>query len=193
MRYAVDTERRTTDVATHMFRWAQSADTVKTFLMICYVEETWIKSIDAGHHRVESLPACWMQAKSNIKRGWEQGLIPVTFDSYHKHREAKVSRGKTDLVAPERESKPQPGVAQLIEDGVVIDAKAGIPDDLRHIERLIRPLNQLSRARVIKSMTDIARKARLDHDGNIEQGQRRAANDPRNKAKSLFPGLKQTG
>jgi hypothetical protein len=183
-----------------MFRWAQQADTVKTFLMICYVEETWVKSIDAGHHRVDVLPPCWMQAKSNIKRGWEQGLIPVTYDSYHAHREAKVKVGKTALAQPERDAPLVPGVAELIETGVVVDGKAAVPDDLREIEQLIRPLNQLARARVIKSMTETAQTARDDHDANIAEGKRRgakdrarAANDPRNQRRDLFPGLKQSG
>lgn len=192
MRYAVDVDRRSGDVRTQMFGWAQQQATCKEFLLKCFVEEQWVKSIAAGDSRVESLPACWTQAKSDIKRAWEQGFEPRNFESASQHRDAKLRRGKgVAATKQERERKPESGVAQLIDDGVLIDAKAMLPDDLRHIARLIRPLNQLSRARVVKSMTAMARKARLDHDGNTYQGQQRATNDPRNKG--LFPGIAKNG
>lgn len=49
---------------------------VELFLTACKQEEIYIKSDSAGSNKVDRIPACWQQAKSNIKQAAEFGLSP---------------------------------------------------------------------------------------------------------------------
>lgn len=88
------------NVAGHLFDFAKKTGNKDKFLDACALEETWVKSSDAGDARVTKLPKCWQQAKSDIKGAWERGCDPKNYPTYSKMKAAKVEAGKADKPKP---------------------------------------------------------------------------------------------
>jgi hypothetical protein len=181
MRYAVDVDRRADDVASLMFRWAQDCNTVLQFTAKCTTEERWVKSVQAGDRRVDKLPVCWTQAKSDIKCAWEQGHAPADHKSHWTQRQAKLKHGKalnTGQVTPDKASReaghPDTTRDEALATGEVVDGKAAIPDDFLHAIAAVAPLSAQHRAKFIKRMNNMANQFRAEH----EQRKRRPANAP---------------
>lgn len=113
VQYEQFTSMLETNVAGHLFDFAKKADNKDKFLDACALEETWVKSSDAGDARVTKLPKCWTQAKSDIKQAWERGCEPKSYPTYSKLKAAKVEVGKADK--PKAAPKPvadKPGRAK---------------------------------------------------------------------------------
>lgn len=65
------------------------------FLSLLKDEESFIKSAEAGNNRVETLPRCWTQAKSNIKAALEYGINLADYASESALRKAVIkARGQ---------------------------------------------------------------------------------------------------
>ena len=191
MHQAVDLQRKGDNLAANMLTLAQKCDSVEEFLAKCEETEAWIKSPSADRMRVTTLPDVWMQAKSDIKRGWELGLNVKGYNSVSKLRKdkaeaaSKVKDQRTGEPRMERDATPVTTVEQALEDGSVVDSKAVVPADLVELVGYLRPLSELARASAVKKLTDIAKgyhQSHLDNAGKHRQGQdarqrwRKAAN-----------------
>jgi hypothetical protein len=181
MKGFVDNARVATNLADSMFRLAKECKDVAEFLNNCKVQEDWVVSPEACQSRVYQIPAHWTQAKSNIKRGMELGLNPNDYPSLSKFRKAKARAGKggEGVVHESRpklklKDKPEPRHVVEVASEPRQERDTG-PSDLAEIAELLAPLNQLSRARAIKELTDCAKKHRMLHDGNQAEGERRKA------------------
>lgn len=88
------------NISTRMFAVAKQFTRNGSFDLIawlhwCELEEEYIKSDSAGDNKVDKLPRCWVQAKSNIKQGAEKfGLSPLDYESESAYRTAKNEAGK---------------------------------------------------------------------------------------------------
>jgi hypothetical protein len=73
---------------------SQNGD-LDVFLSWAESEETYIKSDGAGEMKVDSLPRCWVQAKSDIKNGVNKhGLNPASFETDSEYQIALNSARK---------------------------------------------------------------------------------------------------
>lgn len=178
MRGYVEQVRAVSNLGDSMFRLAKECLNVSEFLNNCKLEEDWVCSPEAGQSRMSTIPVYWGQAKSNIKRGMEQGLIPSDYPSLSKFRKAKAAinkeKGTVRTTNSRRVHEPQAHVKMAATTEPREERDTG-PSDLAEIAELIAPLNRLSRARAIKELTEVATKHRGYHDGNKEEGERRMA------------------
>lgn len=62
------------------------------FLGACYKEETWARDAKGG--KMEAIPVCWTQAKSNIKAGVVENLSIKGFNTVSSLRKAIVEKRK---------------------------------------------------------------------------------------------------
>lgn len=185
---AINAERSVGGVCNDLFMLARRCSNVTEFLAKCESEEAWAQSAEAGQSRVDEIPTCWTQAKSDIKAAMNQGHNLNNFPSYSKMKAAKVETNRarqgnpgTNKASPaagphrEREGVVVQSVDDAIKAGIVVDAKSTelLPPDLRDLIKYLRPLPELSRAKVVK---DITRMAKTVHDTYFQskaEGERR--------------------
>lgn len=65
------------------------------FNAACKEHMAWLKSDEAGKHKVDKIPRCFVQAKSDIIGAMKEGLKPQDFQSYSKLKEAKIETRKS--------------------------------------------------------------------------------------------------
>lgn len=196
-------------IAEHLHGFAKKAKDLDAFLNACTAEEEWIKTADAGELRIEKLPKCWSQAKSDIKGAWKRGINPNQHPTYSKLKAAKVALGKTDESKAAEPAKPaadKPGrasndprngnssakdddaVADVTRDealasGEVVYANATqiIPDYLLKTAKLLAAMPDTPfRAKAIKNVEAAAKMAHDLHFSN-----KRAGNKQRGKPQAV--------
>ena len=109
-------------VSQHLLKVAQGFTTAKAFLSACEIDEAWIKSDDAYANKVDKLPRCWTQAKSNIKAAFKHGLDLSSYEKEFDMRKdlndkRKGTENQTD------QQKAQKALGDVIEK--VIDPRIG--------------------------------------------------------------------
>lgn len=88
-------------VSEHLLTVAKGFRNVTAFLSACEIDERWIKSDEAGTNKVDKLPRCWTQAKSNIKQAFKFNMDLSSYknefnmrtDLNKKREEAKGTTG----------------------------------------------------------------------------------------------------
>jgi len=53
----------------------------EAFLNACSVQEKWLKSEEAGKDKVDAIPRCFTQAKSNLKQAMMRGIDPNGYET----------------------------------------------------------------------------------------------------------------
>lgn len=179
MANAVAAERKAASVASDMFKLAQKCQDVDEFLAKTKMEEDWVLSEEAGQSRMEEVPRCWTQAKSDIKGAFKAGLDLTKIPSYSKMKikkaeangrnqataeatdaentntDGQADRNPRHATGQEREAKADNSLAEALANGTVVDAKSTelVPPELRELFHLLAKLNQkseLRRAKLVK-------------------------------------------
>ena len=171
MTQAVKAQRASGAVGTQLFKLARKCENVDDFLFQCKEQEEWVVSPEAGQMREESVPACWTQAKSDIKQAWSRGITPKTNKSYYGMRQAKLTAAKAERQQTQQQRQPlsvgpshDPVVVTTVEEalaeGTVVDAKTNVllPDELREMVRYLDRLPELARAKAVKQFTKEAKR-----------------------------------
>lgn len=172
MTEAVVAERKSRNVAGDMFKLAQKCADVDEFLAQCGMEEDWVLSEEAGQMRMEEVPRCWTQAKSDIKGAFKAGVDLTKVPSYSKMKakkadinaanqqgrqqaeaEATDAENTNDNQAPreaatggerdKRDGKPDTSLEEALAAGTVVDAES---TELvpEHLRELVHLLGKLS-------------------------------------------------
>lgn len=82
-------------VAEHLMITAQPFGTdYDRFNAACKEQMQWLKSDEAGKNKVDKIPRCFVQAKSDIIGAMKEGLNPASFKNYANLKEAKVEARK---------------------------------------------------------------------------------------------------
>lgn len=185
-------------IAEHLHGFAKKAKDLDAFLKACEAEEEWIKTADAGDLRIERLPKCWSQAKSDIKGAWKRGIKPTDHPTYSKLKQAKVALGKADEPKAAEPAKPadgKPGRAKndprndkptvdddavppvtrddALASGEVVYANATqiIPDYLLKTAKLLAAMPDTPfRAKAVKNVEAAAKMAHDMHFANSRSG-----------------------
>lgn len=102
---------------------AKYCDNVDDFLAYAKRAEDSIKATRKASNLSTKLPACWTQAKSNLKQGWIKGIQPKEFDTESAFR-AHLNKVRKD------EGNSQGGGAATSETAEAYDVDAGVRDRL---------------------------------------------------------------
>ena len=184
---AVKAHRAVGGVSSKLFVLARKCQDADHFLAMCQVEEDWVLSDRAGQMQVTELPACWTQAKSDVKTSLKAGVDLNKVTSYHKMKEAKTEinkgkRGKGGGAPVQREAEPAPvtTVEEALATGDVLDAKGVIllPPELMELVKYLDKLPELDRARAVKVCTKVAKDCWDTYCQNTAKGQRDKAKPP---------------
>ena len=125
-------------VSQHLLQVAQGFKGAKSFVSACEVQEAWIKSEEAGKHKVDKLPRCWSQAKSNIKAAFNFKMDLGSYKTEHSMRNDLNDKRKevTDKTGSKKASEAlgdiiekvaDPRISQTIE--ALVATLMGLEDD----------------------------------------------------------------
>jgi len=89
---AIDNAKLT--VSGRLLELAKACGDLETFLAFAKRAEKHIKAEREAASLPTKIPACWSQAKSNIKQGWSGGLDPRQFESESKFRQELNAKRK---------------------------------------------------------------------------------------------------
>jgi hypothetical protein len=163
MKDAVIAQQKTGAIGTKLHKLAKACWDVDEFLAKCAAEEEWVVSAKAGQSRMETVPTCWTQAKSDIKQAWGHNITPNSKPSYHAIRDAKIQANKaakgqsgTAPTGATPQAKPsEPAKAK--EEGKV-HTVIPLPPELKDLVMYLNRLDEIGRARAIKRYTKDAKR-----------------------------------
>ena len=127
MENAVIAERKAGGVSSDLFWLAKRADNQDEWEAKCDEAEAWVMSDSAGQIKSHELPACWSQARSDVRGGFRAGLDFSKIPSYHKMKQHKGEANKA-----KREAKATP--AEDVVEVVVVDSAGEAKPTLRHVK-----------------------------------------------------------
>lgn len=192
MAEAVAADRKAAGVASDLFKLAQGCDDLDHFLTQCGKEEDWVTSSEAGQMRMESVPQCWVQAKSDIKGAFKAGVDFNKVPTYSKMKARKIelnaaskaTKENTDAndgaqpAQPETadrnpkhsegkdapDAKADNSLAEALASGAVVDAKSTllVPDQLRELVALLGKLDNASELRAAQRIKEFTKTVKDD-------------------------------
>lgn len=185
-----DFNKRAGTLSSALLALAVNCTDAEDFLAQCKGAETWIKSGDAGTHRIPDegkLPRAFVQARSDIAAGLRLGLNPVDFTTLSAFKTAKVNRNKASEAASnvsrkdKGDSRPSQSAERSDNDtspekavpisplSQVLSAKEQIA-----LTKYLAVLPDLSRSRAVKEILRLAKAAHDTHINGVKEGERRA-------------------
>lgn len=192
MAEAVAAERKSAGVASDLFKLAQGCDDLDHFLAQCGKEEDWVTSSEAGQSRMESVPQCWVQAKSDIKGAFKAGVDMNKVPTYSKMKARKIELNASAKATTENadandgaepaqpeaadrnpknsegkdqpDGKPDTSLAEALANGTVVDAKSTelVPAQLRELVGLLAKLDNASELRAAQRIKEFTKQVRDD-------------------------------
>jgi hypothetical protein len=157
-------------VASALFALAKSCNSSDDFSSGCATAEKWLKSEEAGAIRLVEggrLPRCWVQAKSNIAAGLNQGLNPNDYKTASAFKKAKVEGNKA------AEKVAEIGVKDALHS-VTLQSDSPMSAPMAELVAIVAKLSNQQASKMIANWTSQAKSA-LNKHAQRNTSQRRAA------------------